>query len=113
MEQAEEISELLEQVKDISDDVLMYTGYRIEELKSDGQRKLLDRVSVLIDGRYREEMNDNTFLRGSSNQKIHVFSEKHKKKYLDYVNKGQNEIQNFMINNEIISVGIHKRDFKI
>lgn len=113
MEQAEEIAELLEQVKDISDDVLMYTGYDIEELLSDGQRKLLDRVSVLIDGRYKEEMNDNTFLRGSSNQKIHVLSEKYKKKYLDYVNKGQNEIQNFMINNEVISVGIHKKDFKL
>ena len=113
MEQAEDIAELLECIKDISDDVLMYTGYKRERLLLNGQKELLDKISVLIDGKYVQEKNDNIFLRGSSNQKIYILSDKHKEKYLDYLSKGQNEIQNFMINNEIISVGIHQKDFEL
>ncbi len=33
-------------------------------------------------------------------------------KYHNYINNNQNEIQNFMINNEVVSVGIHKKDFR-
>jgi len=39
--------------------------------------------------------------------------EKYKQKYLNYIRNGHNEIQNFMINNAVISVGIHKKDFKL
>lgn len=113
MEQAEDIVKLLEQVKDISDDILLYTGYDIDKLISDKQRELLNKTAVLIDGRYKKELNDNSFLRGSSNQNIHILNEKYQQKYLDYISNGYNEIQNFMINNEVISVGIHKKDFKL
>ncbi len=113
MEQAEDIVKLLEQVKDISNDVLLYTGYEIDELILDRQRKLLNKAAVLIDGRYKKELNDNSFLRGSSNQNIHILNEKYKQKYLNYIRNGHNEIQNFMINNAVISVGIHKKDFKL
>ena len=112
MEQADEIADLLEQVKDISEDVLLYTGYEIKELTSDAHKKLLDRVAVLIDGRYEEDLNDNSFLRGSSNQTIHILKNQYSDKYHNYINNNQNEIQNFMINNEVVSVGIHKKDFR-
>lgn len=112
MEQADEIADLLERVKDISEDVLLYTGYEISELTSDTHNKLLDKVAVLIDGRYDEDLNDNSFLRGSSNQIIHILREQYNEKYHNYINNNQNEIQNFMINNEVVSVGIHKKDFR-
>lgn len=112
MEQADEITNLLENVKDISEDVLLYTGYEITELTSDAHKKLLRNVAVLIDGRYEEDLNDNSFLRGSSNQNIHVLKEQFNSKYCDYINGNHNEIQNFMINNKVVSVGIHKKDFK-
>jgi anaerobic ribonucleoside-triphosphate reductase activating protein len=113
MEQAEDIAELLETVKDISDDIILYTGYEVGELVSDKQKKLLDKITVLIDGRYREELNDNSFMRGSSNQQIHILKHKYEHKYRDYIDNGCNEIQNFMINNEVVSVGIHKKNFKL
>ena len=112
MEQADEIADLLERVKDITEDVLLYTGYEIKELTSDTHKKLLDKVAVLIDGRYEEDLNDNSFLRGSSNQTIHVLKSQYIDKYNNYINNNQNEIQNFMINNEVVSVGIHKKDFR-
>ena len=107
MEQAEELSMLLEQLKLINDDVLVYTGFEIEELSE----KQLKNVSVLIDGKYVEELNDNSLLRGSSNQRIHILEETQKNKYEKYLSTETTKIQNFTTNDGIVSVGIHKPDF--
>jgi len=112
MEQAAEIADLLEKLKDISEDVMLYTGYELAELTSDTHKKLLDKIAVLIDGRYEENLNDNSFLRGSSNQTIHILKEQFNSKYRNYISHNHNEIQNFMINNEVVSVGIHKKGFR-
>lgn len=113
MEQATDISKLLEVVNDISNDVILYTGYMLEELVGKEQKKLLEQIAVLIDGRYREEFNDGAFLRGSANQKIHILNEVFREKYEEYLQYGKNEIQNFTLRNGIISVGIHNPGFKI
>ena len=112
MEQAVELTNLLVRVADISQDVILYTGYQREELTSEAQMKLLERVSVLIDGEYKEELNNGAFLRGSSNQIVHILSEQYRDKYEKYIRGNHNEIQNFMINNEVISVGIHNKEFR-
>ena len=75
-------------------------------------KRVADRISVLIDGEYKEELNDGAFLRGSSNQIIHILSDQYRDKYEKYIRGNHNEIQNFMINNEVISVGIHNREFR-
>ena len=110
VEQAVELTNLLMRVADISQDVILYTGYQREELTSEAQMKLLERVSVLIDGEYKEELNDGVFLRGSSNQIVHILSEQYRDKYEKYIRGNHNEIQNFMIKNEVISVGIHNKE---
>ena len=112
VEQVDELTNLLTRVADISQDVILYTGYQIKELTSEVQIKLLDRISVLIDGEYKEELNDGAFLRGSSNQIIHILNEQYCYKYEKYIRGNHNEIQNFMINNEVISVGIHNKEFR-
>lgn len=112
MEQADEIADLLEEIKDISQDVLLYTGYKMNELEKDYQKKLVKNIAVLIDGEYQENLNDNIFLRGSSNQVIYILKEQYRKKYEEYLKYNHNEIQNFMINNEVVSVGIHRKEFK-
>lgn len=112
MEQAKEIADLLGKVKDISQDVLLYTGYKKNELQMYSQKKLMQDVAVLIDGEYQEQLNNDVFLRGSSNQMIYILKEQYRKKYEEYIKDNHNEIQNFMINNEVVSVGIHKKEFK-
>ena len=107
MEQSKELSFLLKELKTISDDILVYTGFKIEELTE----KQLENISVLIDGKYVEELNDNSLLRGSSNQRIHILEESQKNKYEIYLNTETNKIQNFTTNDGIVSVGIHKPDF--
>lgn len=107
MMQYKELMLLISQLKRISSDILVYTGYTIGELKD----KPLDGISVLIDGKYIEELNDNSLLRGSSNQRIHILNENQRDKYEGYLNTITNKIQNFTTNDGIVSVGIHKPDF--
>lgn len=48
-----------------------YTGYILEELKTNGKEEILKYIDVLVDGRYVDELRDlNLEFRGSSNQRI-------------------------------------------
>ena len=105
--QAEDLQKLLCLLKTISDDIIVYTGYRYNELKPD----TLENISVLIDGEYIEELNDNSLLRGSSNQKIHILDKSKADKYNIYFNTESNKIQNFFTSDGVVSVGIHRPDF--
>ncbi len=76
-EQAAGILELVKLFQNrYTEDILIFTGYTIEELhrKRSGRiREILDRTAVLVDGRYIEGRNSQKGLRGSDNQRIHVF----------------------------------------
>lgn len=107
LEQPEELTVLLEQLKNINDDILVYTGFDIEQLDT----ALLKNVSVLIDGKYIEHLNDNSLLKGSSNQRIHILDERKREKYEEYLSTETNRIQNFTLRDGTVSVGIHKPNF--
>lgn len=112
MDQAAELAELLEQAAAITQDVLLYTGYRRAECNSGSRQRLLARTAVLIDGPYEEDRNDNSFLRGSSNQAIHILKEDYQTKYQQYLRGGRNQIENFMLGQQAVSVGIHQPGFQ-
>lgn len=68
------IMEVRKKYKDIK--IFLWTGYTIEELKKDPQKKkemkeILDNIDILIEGRYVDTLRDVSLkLRGSSNQRI-------------------------------------------
>ena len=105
--QPDALSELLERIKKISDDILVYTGYTKDELSA----PLLKNIAVLIDAPYIKERNNNCLLRGSDNQTIHILSEKYRATYQNYLASVENQIQNFATRDGYISVGIHHPDF--
>jgi len=107
MFQPEALRLLLPGLREISRDILVYTGYKREELSP----QQLEDIAVLIDGEYIESRNNNCILRGSDNQRIHVLDPAFTKRYEDYCNTAENRIQNFMTSDGVISVGIHKPDF--
>ena len=112
--QVKELKKLIEALLLISDDIIIYTGFTIEELKSKNDEDInyiLDHVAVLIDGRYVEELNDNSFMVGSSNQRKLILNDKYKEIYENYFASNTNQIQNFMLDDGIVSVGIHSKDF--
>lgn len=82
---------LLDMLKEIPDDILVYTGYKRSELQND----LLENINILIDGEYIEELNDNTLLKGLSNQEVHILGDTKVEKYRAYLNTKSNKVQIF------------------
>ena len=107
MYQANDLQQLIVHLRAISEDILVYTGYSLNELSSDQ----LDGIAVLIDGEYIESRNNNCILRGSDNQLIHILDDRFRERYNDYLSSTDNQIQNFMTSDGVISVGIHKPNF--
>ena len=106
--QAEDLLRLLDGIKKISDDIIVYTGY----LKSEVSQEILKNIAVLIDAPYIQARNNNCILRGSDNQTIYILKEKYRATYEKYLSSTANQIQNFVTNDGYISVGIHRADFK-
>ena len=113
-QQADELLLLLSYLTPISTDILIYTGYRLEELKelnSESVNSILDSAAVVVDGAYIEDLNDNSVLRGSSNQQIHILNQDYEASYRKYLANTQNQIQNFNTLDGVVSVGIHRKTF--
>lgn len=115
-EQHEELCLLVKMLLEFTDDILIYSGYTYEELKTSGNvsvGEILNNIAVVIDGKYIEERNTLQPLIGSDNQKIHYLKAKFKDVYQEYIANmhGQSFIQNFVSDNSIISVGIHAPNF--
>ena len=64
-----------------------------------------------MDGEYIEELNDDTVLRGSANQRVHILNDKFAERYQKYLSEAHNQIQNFITSDGIVSVGIHHSTF--
>ncbi len=109
-DQPEALRELLCGLKDVSEDILVYTGYRFADIR-DKHRDVLENVSVLIDGPYIEERNHGQRLRGSDNQRIIYLKPDVKQTYLKYLRSKHADIQNFSMGDSVISVGIHLPGF--
>lgn len=106
-EQENEILKLINLFsRKFSDDILIYTGYTLENLKARNStitNKILSSVSVLIDGEYIEEKNDGHAMRGSSNQRIHIF--RHAERYGELI-QGKRKLQGVLLNDKLWFIGI-------
>ena len=108
-----ELSALLPELRGISGDILLYTGYTLEQLREmPGASGVLENVSVLIDGEYIAERNTGCQLRGSDNQRVIFLDESRRGGYEEYMRQG-NMIQNFTVGNSVVSVGIHGADYPV
>lgn len=109
-DQAEALVELIDSCSIPFSDILIYTGYqRMELLRFPEKKELLKRTDVLIDGPYQDEQNDpSAVLRGSSNQNIWFLNPELEKTYREYMKLGR-QIQNFVYDYQILSVGIHSK----
>lgn len=112
--QAEELFLLLKALQSYTEDILVYTGYQMQEISkgTPAMRDCLKYIGVLIDGPYVAEENNGCHLRGSANQKIYYLKPKLQARYEAYMAAGPNRIQNFAVADGIVSVGIHTRNFQ-
>jgi len=109
------LTELLEIAREYTEDILVYTGYIRSEIENrDACKQALDHIAVLIDGPYIQEQNLGHVLRGSDNQNIYYLNQAYRERYETYIaeNQGKYLAENFPANGGVISVGIHKPDFR-
>ena len=113
MLQAKELDELVLGLKQISPDILIFSGFTYEELANNKETaSVLEKVAVLVDGPYIDEKNEQLILRGSSNQRILLLDPKLEHRYVQYLNRDHSEIQNLHFPDMTISVGIHSSGFE-
>lgn len=74
LEQAREVCELMQMfINAGKDDILLYTGFSLEEILKEGDEfrlKCLELAAAVVMEPYIDELNDGIGIRGSSNQKI-------------------------------------------
>ena len=114
-----ELEKLVRFLKGKTKDIIVFSGYPIGELsKNIYSAAVLKEITVLVDGEYDENKNIGDVLRGSTNQKIHFLGEGVDDKFVETYTKyqqiynGKYATENFRVNDGVISVGIHKKDFK-
>ena len=113
LEQPESLLRLLELVRPHFDDILVYTGYTLQFLRSENcpeaAKKCLEYIDVLIDGPYIQERNlPGCVLRGSDNQTIHYLTPGQEALYEDYLRQGR-MLETFSHNGNLIITGIPDR----
>lgn len=114
MEQAEELLTLILGLQRISKDILVFSGYRIEELleHKGASSEILRNIAILVDGAYCEELNEQLPLRGSSNQRVLLLDTDFAEPYADYLRQEHSPTQNMYFDGVTTSVGIHRKDFR-
>lgn len=115
-EQAESLYELVRVIrKEMHLDIMIYSGYTIEELKERGEiaNNLLGHIDILIDGRFEEENTNRKLWRGSDNQRFHILSER-AKRYIQCAEAeyyGKRELHFEINDNSLKIIGIPERRF--
>ena len=111
--QVDEVFILIKVIKENTDlDIIIYTGYKLNDLIKKYGNEFCEYIDILIDGEYIEELDHGEELRGSSNQKIHFLSNKYKKAVLKLEESQKREIQfDILGNNELFMIGIPPKGF--
>ncbi|MBE5838435.1 4Fe-4S single cluster domain-containing protein [Butyrivibrio sp.] len=97
---------LIDSLFERCDDIIIFTGYTLDELKelkNEDINSTLEKCAVLVDGPFIKELNDGKGLRGSSNQKCHVF--RHHDKYSDIEVEGR-QLQTVVYDGKVLNIGI-------
>lgn len=105
----EALDSLVKALADISDDILIFSGYTMEELKAQNSRtvdSVLNTCAALVDGSYIQELNNDKGLRGSLNQRCWIF--KYRDKYAG-IETAERQLQNIVYGGHVLTIGIPKR----
>ena len=78
LQQPEAAAELLAAARALGLSTLVFSGYTLAEIRAlPGGERVLEHVDVLVDGRYVARERLGAGLRGSSNQRIHLMTDRH------------------------------------
>ena len=108
--QIDSLHSLLQKIRTNSNlGVIIYTGYRIEELQAMRNEKVDDILSqlsdLIIDGEYIEGQNDGRSLIGSANQKLYFVTDRYRSSENEYQNKKRN-VEIIAAKNDMLLIGV-------
>lgn len=110
--QADSLAYLLSELRQRSDlGIIIYTGYRLDELKEMNDRnteRIISLADIIIDGEYVDELNNGGALKGSNNQKVHFLSDRYLKYRAVYEEKVRN-VEVFATERDLFMVGIPEK----
>ena len=111
--QFNDVFNLIKMIKENTNlDVMVYTGYKLEELIKKYGNEFCKYIDILIDGEYVEELDNGEELRGSSNQTIHFLSNKYQEAMLKLKKSKKREIQFDILEGEtVFMIGIPPKGF--
>ena len=116
-EQTTELAELVKYLRGCGvEDILVYTGYTVEELRAretetENTLYILNNIGVLIDGPYIDELNfDVGNLKGSENQRVIFMNPRLKKKYGGYTSDVR-KMQEYYVFPHVVGVGIPTKEY--
>lgn len=109
----EALNGLVQQLTGICDDILIFTGYTMEELRAreeEAIHSVLNTCAALIDGPFVKELNDNRGLRGSTNQRCWIF--KHHDRY-EGIEAADRTLQSIIYGNKVLTIGIPQGEMSL
>lgn len=113
LEQPDALLEVLRAIRPQFRDILIYTGHTLEQVKTllgvARFAEFIGLADVVIDGPYEKEYNDGVCaLRGSTNQRVHLFSTDKtlEQDYADALVQPR-RVQNVVFDGRSMSIGIH------
>ena len=112
---AEALAEFLRLVRNRTDlSVMLYTGYLLDELKRmPGRPEILGLLDILVDGPYMRDLDHGELWRGSSNQTIHMLTDRYAP-LADGISRRKGRPMEFEIlqSGDLRFTGIPPRDFR-
>ena len=90
------------------EDILVYTGYKLDELVNKNDENInyiLSNIAVLIDGPFEIDLVDDIPLRGSSNQNIWILNSKYRDEYEKYLAQ-EKKVDIFCFEDDVHFIGI-------
>lgn len=111
--QADELRELIRRIKaETCLDVMLYSGYRFEELTTQYGPEFFEQIDIFIDGEYIESLNHNSMYRGSDNQRMFFFTPKYRQYAERWLQATKRDIAfEYTEENGLIFIGIPPKDF--
>ncbi len=85
--------------------IMCFTGYSFDQLKSPAQKNLLTKIDLVITELFVEELNSEIGLRGSDNQQFIYLTDKLKPFKLE-IEESKKKTQTFIENGKVTQVGI-------
>lgn len=100
------LNALVSELATICDDILIFTGYTLEELRQQENESIvsvLDTCAAIIDGPFIKELNEQAGLRGSSNQRFWIFN--YQDRYARIADE-ERSLQNVLYDKGVLTIGI-------